>query len=83
MSALPPDCEAALAQLDAFRRGELPTNELASMQRHLDACRHCLAQHHHEKALLDRLANATRNCICPDELRASITQMVNEAARDR
>lgn len=83
MTALPPECEAALAQLDAFRRGELPPDEVATMQRHLDACSHCLSRHHHEQAFLERLAGAAKNCCCPDELRATITRMVSEAARDR
>ena len=82
MTALPPECEAALAQRDAFRRGELPAAEVAAMQRHLDACCHCLARHHHEQAFLDRLAGAAKNCCCPDELRTTIAQMVSEATHD-
>jgi hypothetical protein len=79
---LPAECEAALAQLDAWRRGVLPVTEVASMQQHLDACRCCLSYKHHEDALLDRLSNAARNCCCPDELRAAILQMIAKDSRD-
>lgn len=79
---LPAECEEALTQLDAFRRGTLPANEVASMQRHLDGCRHCLSYKFHEDALLDRLSNAARNCACPDELRAAIEQLVDKESRD-
>ena len=79
---LPAECETALAQLDAFRRGTLPPEEVASMQRHLDACRCCLSYKCHEDALLDRLSNAARNCSSPDELRAAILQMITTGSRD-
>ena len=79
---LPAECEAALAQLDAWRRGVLPPEEVASMQAHLDACRGCLSYKCHEEALLDRLSNAARNCSCPDELRATIMQMIATGSRD-
>ena len=79
---LPAECEAALVQLDAWRRGVLPPEEVASMQAHLDACRSCLSYKCHEEALLDRLSNAARNCSCPDELRATIMQMIATGSRD-
>ena len=79
---LPADCEAALAQLDAYRRGTLSPGEIATMQRHLDGCRQCLSYKTHEEAFLDRLSNAARNCACPDELRASIEQLVAKESRD-
>ncbi len=79
---LPAECETALAQLDAWRRGTLPAEELASMQTHLDACRRCLSYKCHEDALLDRLSNAKHNCCCPDELRAAIMQIIATGSRD-
>ena len=79
---LPAECETALAQLDEYRRGTLPSNEVATMQRHLDACRACLVYKVHEEALLDRLSNAARNCSCPDELRATILRLVATGSRD-
>jgi Putative zinc-finger len=78
---LPADCEAALAQLDAYRRGSLPPDEVTSMQEHLDGCRDCLSYKVHEEAFLDRLSNAARNHVCPEELRTAIEQMIANEAR--
>lgn len=79
---LPPECETALQQLDAFRRGELPADEMESMRGHLAACRRCLAFKRHEEAFLDRLVTAAQNCSCPDELRATIYRMIVKESRD-
>ena len=79
---LPPECETALAQFDAFRRGELPTAELDSLQRHLDECRRCYSHKRHEDAFLERLLVATRNARCPEELRQSVMQMLAKASND-
>ncbi len=79
---LPPECEAALQQLDAFRRGELDHGDLESLQRHLEDCRRCYAFNQHEAAFLDRLITAARNCSCPDELRATIYQIIAKESRD-
>jgi anti-sigma factor (TIGR02949 family) len=79
---LPPECESALQQLDAFRRGELPDTDMQSLRRHLDECRRCFAFKQHEEAFLDRLIVAARNCSCPEELRATIYQMIAKESRD-
>jgi hypothetical protein len=79
---LPPECETALQQLDAFRRGELADDEMASMRGHLEACRRCLAFKQHEEAFLERLLTAAKNCNCPDGLRATIYQMIAKESRD-
>lgn len=79
---LPAECEAALAELDALRRGTLPASEVASMQRHLDACLHCSTYKLHEEAFLDRLAGAARKHSCPEQLRATISQLLAKEARD-
>lgn len=79
---LPPECEAALNQLDAFRRGELPPQEMTSLRAHLDACRRCYSYKLHEEAFLDRLVNAARNAKCPEDLRSTIYQMVAKESRD-
>ena len=73
---LPPECEAALEQLDAFRRGELGADDLLLMQRHLDECGRCLAFNKHEEAFLDRLVSVARSARCPEELRANISVML-------
>jgi anti-sigma factor (TIGR02949 family) len=72
MSALPIDCEAVLQRLDAFRRDELTVEETRELQRHLEACRHCLCNERYEQAFLDRLRAAGITCTCPDTLRARI-----------
>jgi DNA-binding FrmR family transcriptional regulator len=79
---LPPDCEAALDQLDAFRRGELDAGDMLSLQHHLEECRRCYAFNQHEAAFLDRLISAARNCSCPDELRAAVYQIIAKESRD-
>ena len=79
---LPPECETAIQQLDAFRRGELPAEEMLSMRGHLAACRRCFAFQQHEEAFLDRLLAAARNCSCPEELRATIYRMIAKESRD-
>lgn len=79
---LPPDCVAAIDQLDALRRGELADTALRSLYEHLEACRRCAAFRVHEEAFLDRLIAAARSCTCPDEVRATIYQMIAKESRD-
>lgn len=79
---LPPECEAALAELDAYRRGELPASEVESIQRHLEACIHCSTYKLHEEAFLDRLASVARTTCCPDALRSTISQMLIQDVRE-
>ena len=79
---LPPECETALLQLDAFRRGELPPDDMQSLRAHLDACRRCFSFKRHEEALLDRLLSAARNSTCPEELRATVYRMITKESRD-
>jgi len=78
---IPPECEMAIQQFDAFRRGELAPGELLSLRNHLDTCRRCYAFQRHENAFLERLLTATRNARCPEELRATISQLVARESR--
>jgi anti-sigma factor (TIGR02949 family) len=78
---LPPECEAALEQLDAFRRGELPPDDMQLLRIHLDACRRCFSYKLHEEAFLDRLVAAARNSTCPEELRATVYRMIAKESR--
>jgi Putative zinc-finger len=79
---LPPECESALLLLDAFRRGDLPADEMQSLRGHLAECRRCFAFNQHEAAFLDRLITAARSCTCPEELRATIYRMIAKESRD-
>jgi hypothetical protein len=79
---LPPECETALLQLDAFRRGELSPSQIDVLQGHLDACRRCFAFNSHEAAFLDRLVAAARSCTCPEDVRATIYLMIAKESRD-
>ena len=79
---LPPECESALAQFDALRRGELLVHELDSLQRHLAECRRCYSYKRHEDAFLERLLSTTRNARCPEELRQSVMQLLAKESRD-
>jgi hypothetical protein len=79
---LPPECESALLQLDAFRRGELPDSDMQSLRMHLAECRRCFAFNRHEAAFLDRLITAAKSCTCPEELRATIYSMIAKESRD-
>jgi hypothetical protein len=76
------ECQAALDQLDAMRRGELSGGELQTLMAHLDSCLRCHAYERHEAAFLDRLITAARNATCPDDLRATIYQMIAKESRD-
>jgi anti-sigma factor (TIGR02949 family) len=78
---LPSECETALQQLDAFRRGELSPDEMQSLRDHLEACRRCFSFKKHEEAFLDRLVTAARNAKCPEELRSTIYQMIAKESR--
>jgi hypothetical protein len=79
---LPPECESAIQQFDAFRRGELPDDQLRSLRDHLAECLRCYAFKQHEEAFLERLLAATKSCSCPEELRATIYQMIAKESRD-
>lgn len=79
---LPPECESAILQLDAYRRGELADPEMTSLRTHLEECRRCLAFNQHESAFLERLLTAARNSTCPEELRATIYRMIAKESRD-
>ncbi|MGH7583374.1 MAG: zf-HC2 domain-containing protein [Gemmatimonadales bacterium] len=78
---IPPECEMAIQQFDAFRRGELAPRELVSLRSHLDTCRRCYAFHRHENAFLERLLAATRNARCPEQLRTDITRLIAKESR--
>jgi anti-sigma factor RsiW len=82
MMMLSAECEAAIDQLDALRRGELAATAMSSLYAHLEACRRCTAFKAHEQAFLDRVITAARNCSCPDEVRATIYQMIAKESRD-
>ncbi len=82
MKALPPECQAALLQLDAYRRGELDTGEQDVFLRHLEDCAYCLCMERYERAFLERLRATTTSHICPDELRARISEQLVREARD-
>lgn len=78
---LPSECETALQQLDAYRRGELAPDDMQSLRSHLDACRRCFSFKLHEEAFLDRLVAAARNSSCPEELRATVYRMIAKESR--
>jgi anti-sigma factor (TIGR02949 family) len=82
MTTLSPDCQACLDQLDAFRRGEMSAAEMATLQAHIDSCRHCFSYKNSEDALLQRLLDAARTARCPDELRQAISVMIAKASND-
>ncbi len=79
---LPPeyDCAAALTELDAFLRGELPLEAADRMQRHLDHCQHCHQIGTYERAFRDRLQRVGAGACCPEPLRARIAALLAEGA---
>jgi len=79
---LPAECEMAIQQLDALRRGEIAADELLTLREHLDACRRCYTIQCHEDAFLERLLLVTRNTRCPEELRVTIARMIARESRD-
>jgi anti-sigma factor (TIGR02949 family) len=73
------DCTAALAELDAFLRGELPIETAERMQEHLVHCRHCTQIGTYEQAFrarLQRLGTATE---CPEHVRARVNALLRDA----
>lgn len=70
------DCRAALAELDAFLRGELPADSVERMQGHLDRCRHCTQIGRYEQAFRDRLQRLGSGTACPPSLRDRIATLL-------
>ncbi len=77
MNELDFDCTAALAELDAFLRGELPVESVERMQSHLVRCRHCTQIGHYEQAFRARLQRLGSGMECPAALRARIAALLN------
>jgi hypothetical protein len=76
------DCDQAKAQLDAFRRGELDTNAVVALCRHLERCRHCKCVQEYETAFLERLRAAGGKECCPGKLRERLGEMLASASPD-
>jgi len=76
------DCTAALAELDAFLRGEMPADSVERMQGHLDRCRHCAQIGRYEQAFRDRLERLGRRTECPAALRDRIATLLSDESRD-
>jgi anti-sigma factor (TIGR02949 family) len=72
------DCTAALAELDAFLRGELPADAAERMQGHLVRCRHCTEIGRYEQAFRDRLQRLGRGTHCPAALRERIATLLGD-----
>lgn len=70
------DCTAALAELDAFLRGELPVEAAERMQGHLVRCRHCTQIGHYEQAFRARLQRLGTTTECPAALRDKIAALL-------
>lgn len=76
------DCAAALAELDAFVRGELPLEAADRMQRHLARCQHCEQIDRYERAFRARLQRVGPGACCPEPLRARIAALLAEGGGD-
>lgn len=72
------DCTAALAELDAFLRGELPVEAAERMQGHLVRCRHCTQIGRYEQAFRARLQRLGATTECPEALRTRIAALLAE-----
>ncbi|MBK7593981.1 MAG: zf-HC2 domain-containing protein [Gemmatimonadetes bacterium] len=72
------NCTDALAELDAFLRGELPVESVERMQGHLTRCRHCTQIGRYEQAFRSRLQRLGAGTECPDALRARIAALLAE-----
>jgi len=75
------NCTAALAELDAFLRGELPADSVERMQGHLDRCRHCAQIGRYEQAFRDRLQRLGSGTECPLSLRERIATLLGDEPR--
>jgi anti-sigma factor (TIGR02949 family) len=69
------DCTAAMAELDAFVRGELGAESVGRMREHFTRCGHCSAIAQYEAAFRARLRALAGPC-CPDALRARISALL-------
>lgn len=65
------DCSGAMAELDAFVRGELGAESVERMRQHLARCGHCETVAQYEGAFRARLKALAGPC-CPEALRARI-----------
>jgi anti-sigma factor (TIGR02949 family) len=74
------DCTAALAELDAFLRGELPIDTAERMQQHLVQCRHCAQIGAYEQAFRDRLHRLGAQMECPEALRERVHALLRDAS---
>jgi anti-sigma factor (TIGR02949 family) len=70
------DCARARDELDAFVRGDLPMEEAARMQEHLDHCRDCEEVTRFERAFRTRLRQAGQGERCPGHLRKRIEALL-------
>jgi anti-sigma factor (TIGR02949 family) len=69
------DCTGAMAELDAFVRGELGAESLERMRQHLARCSHCDTAAQYEAAFRARLRALAGPC-CPEALRARINTLL-------
>ncbi len=69
------DCTGAMAELDAFVRGELGAESVERMRQHLARCGHCGAVAQYEAAFRARLKALACPC-CPDALRTRIQTLL-------
>lgn len=76
------NCTAALAELDAFLRGELSADTVERMRGHLDRCRHCAQIGRYEQAFRDRLQRLGHGTECPPSLRDRIATLLGNELRD-
>jgi anti-sigma factor (TIGR02949 family) len=76
-----PDCQQALAELERYLDGELPTSEFARIQTHLEACYPCMDRASFEEQL--RLIVRER-CVeqAPSHLADRIRSLLATTERD-
>lgn len=69
------DCAGAMAELDAFVRGELGAESVERMRQHFARCGHCGAIAEYEAAFRARLKALAGPC-CPEALKARIQSLL-------
>jgi mycothiol system anti-sigma-R factor len=73
--AAPVDCSGAVARLYTYLDGELTEERRTVIEKHLDACHHCLEAFEFEHVLRATIKNRCREKV-PDELLARIAAAI-------
>ncbi len=73
------DCRSAMQQLWDFVDGEMTPDRLAAVERHLDACSHCLPHAEFAERLLKAVHETRVAGGCPEATRKRVMEQLRAA----